>query len=97
MEFKQQHQLQKLILLGHLLQYIKFMLLSGSVDNKTFTRKFARAKFIRSNKDSSNSKDENVSKQNFYPIIFLWIVFNLPESGLAAFEESIPKKFGHWP
>ena len=45
-----------------------------------------------SNKDSSNSEDENVAEQIFCPGISLWIMFNWPESGLAAFEEYISKE-----
>ena len=45
----------------------------------------------RSNKDSSNSEDETVVEQIFCPRISLWIVFNWPDSGLAAFEEYISK------
>ena len=44
-----------------------------------------------SNMDSSNSKDETASKQIFCPEIFFWVVFNWPESELAAFEEYISK------
>ena len=43
----------------------------------------------RSNKDSSNGEDETVAEQAFCSGISLWIVFNWPESGLAAFEEYI--------
>ena len=46
----------------------------------------------RSNKDSSNSEGETVAEQIFCPGISLWIVFNWPESGLAAFEEYISKE-----
>ena len=46
----------------------------------------------RSNKDSSNSEDETVAEQIFCPGISLWIEFNWPESGLAAFEEYISKE-----
>ena len=45
-----------------------------------------------SNKDSSNSKDENVAEQIFCPGISLWNMFNWPESGLTAFEEYISKE-----
>ena len=44
-----------------------------------------------SNKDSSNSEDENVAEQIICPGISLWVVFNWPDSGLAAFEEYISK------
>ena len=44
------------------------------------------------NKDSSNSKDENVAEQIFCPGISLWNMFNWPESGLTAFEEYISKE-----
>ena len=46
----------------------------------------------RSNKDSSNSEDETVAEQIFCPGISLWIEFNWPESGMAAFEEYISKE-----
>ena len=51
-----------------------------------------RKKNQRSNKVSSNSEDETVAEQTFCPGISLWIVFNWPESGLAAFEEYISKE-----
>ena len=51
-----------------------------------------RKKNQRSNKVSSNSEDETVAEQKFCPGISLWIVFNWPESGLAAFEEYISKE-----
>ena len=46
----------------------------------------------RSNEDSSNSEDETVAEQACCSGISLWIVFNWPESGLAAFEEYISKE-----
>ena len=46
----------------------------------------------RSNKDSSYSEDDTVAEQIFCPGISLWIVFNWPESRLAAFEEYISKE-----
>ena len=42
-----------------------------------------------SNKDSNNSEEETVAEQIFCPGISLWILFNWPDSGLAAFEEYI--------
>ena len=41
----------------------------------------------RSNKDSSKSEDETIAEQTSCPGTSLWIVFNWPESGLAAFKE----------
>ena len=58
--------------------------------NGTFRRKLWKEE--KTNKVSSNSKDETVAEQTFYPGISLWIVFNWPESGLAAFEEYISKE-----
>ena len=45
-----------------------------------------------SNKNTSNSEDEAVAEQIFFPGISLWIVFNWTESELAAFEENISKE-----
>ena len=46
----------------------------------------------QSSKDSSNGEVKTVAEQIFRPRISLWIVFNWPESGLAAFEEYISKE-----
>ena len=58
--------------------------------NCTFRRRHEK-KMDSSNMDSSNSKDETASKQIFCPEISFWVVFNWPESELAAFEEYISK------
>ena len=47
----------------------------------------------RSNKDSSKSEDETIAEQTSCPGTSLWIVFNWPESGLAAFKEYKSKEF----
>ena len=46
----------------------------------------------QTNKDRSNSEDKTAAEQFFSPGISLWNVFNLPESGLAVFEEYIFKE-----